>query len=160
MGDTCNLIINLRKNDLEGFNKILEKQMWKGKWYDEDLSKDPEIITAMVGEANYAWMSERKDLAKANFTFHGSHGMGDDYNSKVFVCFEGEYFEITTTTNGRLLCYVTNDGILKEGEAETVQGYFRVLSQIYKLWGESRCPICHTAYLVDEGGIVYCQVCG
>lgn len=155
MGDTCTLRIKIRSEDLEAFNKLLGDQ-----WYTDDYSDSDDFILANVEEADYGWPYKLDTLADAKLTFYGERDNGATYQAQKFACFEGDLSTVASDTKGNIMVFANNDGTPEDGETQRVKDYFRVLSLIYKSWGEDCCPGCHTAYLVDGNGTIYCPVCG
>ena len=107
MGDRCYLEITLRRSDLPRFAPHIDAAPEEEWWDHLDEEQDrPEIVTASVYEANYAWYDERMNAAKANIPFHGYHAEGGEYGSYAFASWAGKLHEAPLSHEGDLVLAV------------------------------------------------------
>ena len=107
MGDRCYLEITLRREDLSRFAPHIDAAPAEEWWdrLDEEECR-PEIVTASVYEANYAWYDERMNAAKADIPFYGYHAEGGEYGSYAFASWAGKLHEAPLSHEGDLLLAV------------------------------------------------------
>jgi len=110
MSDTCWFNISFPRADLPKFNKVLEDQMWRGQFRDEDNGDDGEV-NAIIYEANYGWYEEIQRLAKAGLTFTVSHGAGGEYGPCVYACYQGDLVACSADWVGNPIVPVGKDGV-------------------------------------------------
>lgn len=107
MGDRCYLEITLRREDLSRFAPHIDAAPDEEWWDHLDEEQDrPEIVTASVYEANYAWYDERMNAAKADIPFHGYHAEGGEYGSYAFASWAGKLHEAPLSHEGDLVLAV------------------------------------------------------
>ena len=107
MGDRCYLEITLRHEDLSRFAPHIDAAPEEEWWDHLDEEQDrPEIVTASVYEANYAWYDERMNAAKADIPFHGYHAEGGEYGSYAFASWAGKLHEAPLSHEGDLVLAV------------------------------------------------------
>lgn len=93
MGDRCSLTIHMRKDDLPRFAKAAgeDLEFLKNCVTIDDRSG----VVLNVEEANYGWIEERENAAKAGISFVGGHDAGCTYSSCRFAAHGGKMIDIT-----------------------------------------------------------------
>ena len=107
MGDRCYLEITLRREDLSRFAPHIDAAA-EEKWWDnlDEEEGHPDVVTASVYEANYAWYDERMNAAKADIPFYGYYAEGVEYGSYTFASWAGKLHEAPLSHEGDLVLAV------------------------------------------------------
>ena len=110
MGDRCYLEITLRREDLSRFAPHIDAAP-EEKWWDnlDEEEGHPDVVTASVYEANYAWYDERMNAAKADIPFYGYHAEGGEYGSYAFASWAGKLHEAPLSHEGDLVLAVDSN---------------------------------------------------
>lgn len=103
MGDRCYLQIKIRRKDLEPFGRAIG-YVHHESWWDELHNEDhPELVTAVIHEANYGWLDYRIAAAEAGITFTGQHESGGCYGPCMFAAALGLHIEMPVDHDGNLV---------------------------------------------------------
>lgn len=107
MGDRCYLELTLHRTDLSRFAPHVDARPDE-EWWDclTENSDHPDTVTVSVYEANYAWVDERAEAAKAGIPFHGYHGEGGEYGSYAFASWAGKLHEAPLNHDGDMVLAV------------------------------------------------------
>ena len=133
MSDTCQFYICFARKDLDKFNEVLEDEMWRGVWWNDNLNDDDDDeIDAVVYEAEKGWNNQIRELAKAKLTFYGSHSAGGDYGPMVFVCIKGDFVECSSDIDGFPVVSVGYDGFV-EHQMEQAMKYWLFMNKLGKV---------------------------
>ena len=130
MGDRCYLEITLRREDLSRFAPHIDAAP-EEKWWDslDEEADRPEIVTASVYEANYAWYDERCTAAKEGIDFHGWHAEGGEYGPYEFVSFRGKHLEAERNHDGELVIAV-DENLKPLNSVAHLRKYVRTLKKV------------------------------
>ena len=130
MGDRCYLEITLRRSDLDRFGKHLDAAPG-AEWWDhlDEEENQPGIVTASVHEANYGWLDERTEAAKAGIPFHGRHDSGDEYGPYCFASWCGKMREAPLDHDGNLSIAV-DENLQPIGDPNFLRRYIRTLKKV------------------------------
>ncbi|NLE61975.1 MAG: hypothetical protein GX616_26770 [Planctomycetes bacterium] len=130
MGDRCYLEITLRRADLDRFGQHLDAAPGE-EWWDhlDEEDNQPNIVTASVYEANYAWLDQRLAAAKEGIDFHGWHAEGGEYGPYEFVSFKGKHLEAERNHDGELVIALDKNLKPTQGMAN-LREYVRTLKKV------------------------------
>ncbi len=139
MGDRCFLEMTIHKEDLPKFAASVWSDA-KGEWWDDLYETDfPGLVNVSVNEANYGWLEERQQAAKAGIAFMGTHGEGGCYGSFAFAAVDGEMDEAPLSHDGDLIIAVDENLEPVDGGDETIRVYvkrLRAVERFFGLWEE------------------------
>ena len=124
MGDRCFLEMTLRREDLPKIAPLVCCNS-NGEWWDDlhDHDSNPDLVNASVYEANYAWLDERQEAAKAGIAFMGTHGEGGCYGPCAFAAVDGDMSEAPLNHDGYLIIAVDDDLKPVEGAEDCIRAY-------------------------------------
>ncbi len=126
MGDRCFLEMTIRREDLPKFAPHVDTRPGE-KWWDEiqDHPSNPHLVSVSVYEANYGWLDERQQAAKADIAFAGTHGEGGCYGGYAFAAVDGEMDEAPINHDGYLVIAVDHDLDPVEGAEDCLKAFAR-----------------------------------
>ena len=124
MGDRCYLEMTLRRADLDRFAPHVDAKPGE-EWWDhlDDHPETPGLVNVSVYEANYGWLDERQEAAKAGIAFTGTHGEGGCYGAYAFVAVDGEMNEAPLNHDGHLIIAVDDDLTPLDGEEDGLRAF-------------------------------------
>ena len=138
MGDRCNIVITMRRDDLARFAPHVDAAT-EDKWWDELHEEDnPVIVTVSLYDVNYALCDPRSAAAEAGIPFYGNHSEGDEYSPGAFVSWEGRQYEAPRNKDGDLVIAVDED-LEPFGDLKRLRDYVKALRAIRKAFTGKRC---------------------
>ena len=136
MGDRCNIMITLRREDLARFAPFVEAQP-TDVWWDELQEDHPGIVTVSLYDVNYALCDARSAATEAGVQFYGNHCEGDEYGPGAFVSWDGKQYEAPLNKDGDLMIAVDED-LEPFGDLKHLRDYIRALRSIRKAFASKR----------------------
>ncbi len=129
MGDRCNIMITLRREDMARFATHIDAAP-DDKWWD-DLHDEPGngCVTVELYDVNYGMCDARASAAKAGIPFHGNHGAGDEYGPHGFVAWQGTQHEAALDHRGDLIITVDED-LKPSDDLKNLRDYVKALRAI------------------------------
>lgn len=108
MGDRCNIMITMRREDLARFAPFVGA-LPGDAWWDERCEEYPGIAKVSLYDVNYALGDARFAAAEAGIPFYGNHCAGDEYGAGAFVSCDGILHEVPLNHGGDLYIAVDED---------------------------------------------------
>lgn len=137
MSDSCVFSMNILKKDRDRVTGIMSGGLWTKFSWPEEKDNGDGTVTLIEYDANYGYLDQRKELAKAGIVFEGYHYSGGTYSEAVFACY-GSYHIDVVAVESTPVAPIDKNGEPERASVKAAKEYYRILALAENYFSKKR----------------------